>query len=107
MIGVRCDRCGAHFWAKDEAAGRSASCSRCGQILRVPAPPEESEPLLSGTDHGPVPPPEITDPPSLWLPRAPGGDDAADPMRELLKVARQIRFLLVVLIVIGLLLLLF
>lgn len=105
MIGVRCDRCGAHFWAKDEAAGRSATCSRCGQILRVPEPPEEDEAVSPRrADRDQSPRPEPSEPPSPRLTHVPASDDA-DPLRAILRTARQIRFLLVMLIALGLILL--
>jgi DNA-directed RNA polymerase subunit RPC12/RpoP len=113
MIGVRCDRCGAHFWAKDEAAGRSATCARCGQILRVPAPPDDDEDGEPRAELVARPTPaadrRTTPTPSGWLPREIAGRDGAedDPaalLRSLLVTTRQVRFLLAVLIAIGLVL---
>lgn len=55
----------------------------------------------------PIPQPESQEPSNLWLPREQAGDDLAVSLRELLKVARQIRLLLVILIAIVLVLWLF
>jgi DNA-directed RNA polymerase subunit RPC12/RpoP len=114
MIGVRCDRCGAHFWAKDEAAGRSATCARCGQILRIPDPPDEDDgeprPVApTAREIRPGSPPPFADEPGpagAWLPRELQGRDGTEPdlLRSLLITTRQIRFLLAVLIAIGLIL---
>jgi hypothetical protein len=104
MIGVRCDRCGTHFWAEDKAAGRSASCTRCGQMLRIPEPPDEEGAEAPPPAWERPPEPVIREGASVWLPRDPSERDDAATLAELLRTARQIRFSLAVLIGIGLIL---
>jgi predicted Zn finger-like uncharacterized protein len=57
MIQFSCPACGKQYQVSDDAAGRSAKCKRCGEILRVPGkqigePEFLSEPPRFETNSG-------------------------------------------------------
>ena len=57
MIEVTCPRCGRRSRAPDEALGRTARCSACGEGFRVegaPAPIEEELVVLQPVESGPT-----------------------------------------------------
>jgi hypothetical protein len=101
-IRFRCP-CGAVFQVADDAAGKKAKCSRCGQYIRVPAPPAAAgqaakpaaapapapaPPRAARPPARPAAPPSaVPPPPAVPSPAAspPAGASAAKPARAAAK----------------------
>src|ERR1700712_5308029 len=44
-ISFKCGGCAKQYQVKDELAGKRAQCKKCGQVMKIPAKPERTEPI--------------------------------------------------------------
>ncbi|MCG8584301.1 MAG: hypothetical protein MI757_06275 [Pirellulales bacterium] len=90
MIQVECSECGAKLKVKDELAGRSGKCPKCGARVQIPAaaPAEIAVPDLSGF-VGDIVDPDGELEAAAAVSEEPAAEDAYDPSGEVIHAAEE------------------